>query len=221
MPNFNPFSSDNEDTSFETGMPVSQAANTAVKAISSQAQAQIDATNQDIVNQLYGPSTPDEPGTDEANQSHVDQSNAATRAQSAHMSASMSANKGSKTNQTANQNTNQTPEEQAKMEKIRHELFGNYSATYQSAPNAAHGLITNLDQEMDKARKEREQKETQRKQEEEEEEKRKKEEEEEQKQELVSPAGKKTGFTFGKKPQQPIALRLAKTKTEINRGATG
>ena len=50
--------------------------------------------------------------------------------------------------------------------------------------NGAQNINTSLEQEMEKARKEREQKEMQRKQEEEEEEKRKKEEEEAQQQEL-------------------------------------
>src|SRR6185437_501219 len=115
-----------------------------------------------------------------------------------------------------------TPEEQAKMEKVRHELFGNYSANFKKAgANGAQNINTNLDQEMEKARKEREQKEAQRKQEEEEEEKRKKEEEEQQKQQLDTPAGKKTGMMFGKKPQKPIALTMARTKTESNRGTSG
>lgn len=216
MPNFNPFNLDNEDTSFEQGMPVSQAAKNISQAAQKQADDAIKKANDEIVAQLYGPSTPSEPGTDEANVQHTDASNAATRAAATHAAAG-----GHTGKTTTNTNPNQTPEEQAKMEKIRHELFGNYSAKFQSAPNGAQPLNTNLEMAMEKARKEREQKEMQRKQEEEEEERRKKEEEEQQKQELDMPAGKKTGMMFGKKQQEPIAVRLAKTKAEINRGQTG
>jgi hypothetical protein len=216
MPNFNPFSNDAEDTSFETGMPVTQAAKAATNTMTKAAQAQADAAakkaTDDLVDFLYAPSTPDDQGTDETNTQHTDASNASTRVASTHASVS----------KTAKVNPNQTPEEQEKMEKIRHELFGNYSATFkQAGQNGAHNITTSLDQEMEKARKEREQKEMQRKQEEEEEEKRKKEEEEAQKEEFAMPAGKKTGFQMGKKQQEPMALRLAKTKTEINRGASG
>lgn len=216
MPNFNPFSNDAEDTSFEQGSAVSQAAKSATKAVSSQMQKQADdafkKANEDIVSLLYGPSTPQEPGTDETNTQHTDSSNAATRAASTHAGVS----------KTANVNPNQTPEEQAKMEKIRSELFGNYSMTFKAAAaNGAQNLTTSIDQEMEKVRKEREQKEMQRKQEEEEEEQRKKEEEEAQQQELAMPAGKKTGMQMGKQKQEPIALRQAKTKTEIQRGTSG
>ena len=218
MPNFNPFSSDHEDTSFEHGSPVTQAAKNISQAAQQKTAAAIKKANDEIVAELYGSSKPAEPGTDEANTQHTDASNAATRAAATHGAVSGKTGKA-----TANANPNQTPEEQAKVEKIRHELFGNYSMTFKSAPNAAgiNSATVGLDQEMERARKEREQKEMQRKQEEEEEEQRKKEEEEAQKQELDAPAGKKTGFQMGKKQQEPIALRLAKTKTEINRGATG
>src|SRR5258707_413258 len=111
MPNFNPFSNDSENTSFEQGTPVTQAAKTVTNAAA------------------------------------------------------------------ANANPNITPEEQAKMERIRQELFGSYSATFKAAAqNGAQNITTSLDQEMEKARKQREQAEMQRKQEEEEEEKRRQEE---------------------------------------------
>ena len=213
MPNFNPFSNDAEDTSFETGMPVTQAAKAVSQAASAQAQKQSDDATKAIVDQLYAPSTPQDQGTDEAKTQHTDASNSATRAASTHASVS----------KTAKVNPNQTPDEQEKMEKIRHELFGNYAITFKSAPNSA-GINTaavGLDQEMEKERKAREQREMQGKKEEEEEAQRKKEEEEAQKQEMVAPAGKKTGFQMGRKQQEPMALRLAKTKTEINRGASG
>lgn len=213
MPNFNPFNLDHEDTSFEQGMPVSQAAKNISQAVQKQADDAIKKVNDEIIAQLYGPSTLSEPGTDEANVQHTDANNAATRAASTHAAVSGQAGK-------TTANSNQTPEEQEKMEKIRHELFGNYSAKFQSAPNGAQPLNTNLEMAMEKARKEREQKEMQQKQAEEEEQ-RKKEEEEQQKQELDMPAGKKTGMMFGKKQQEPVALRLARTKTEINRGTNG
>jgi hypothetical protein len=216
MPNFNPFSSDDEDTSFERGTPISQGTKNATQAMSAKTQDQANKITDDIVNQLYGPSTPQDQGTDEANTSQVDHSNAASRAV-AHAGAA-GANKGSTNVQ---QNPNKTPEEQAEMERIRHELFGKYKAQFQPAQNGAHNIVTDLEQEMEKARKEREQKEMQRKQEEEQEESRREEEKLTQQQELAMPAGKKTGFTFGKKQQQPMAVQLEKTKTESNRGTSG
>src|ERR1700683_5030584 len=97
---YNPFSSDNEDTSFEQGLPVNQAARNAAKATSSQVNDQIQAANKAIVDQLYGPSTPSgqDQGTDETNPQQVDHTNAANRAAAAH-----AANKSSTSNQ------NQTP----------------------------------------------------------------------------------------------------------------
>lgn len=206
--NINPFSDKNEETSFEQGAPVSQAAKNAAKAAGSQVNTQIKAANQDIVSQLYAPTTQQEPGTDETNTQQSDQTNVSR------------AGANGQSGKQANINPNQPPEEQAKMEKIRKELFGNYSAKFQ-VQNGAQNITTNLEQEMEKARREREQKETQRKQAEEEEEQRKKEEEEAQQQELDMPAGKKTGFMFGKKQQQPMAVQIAKTRTEVNRGTTG
>jgi hypothetical protein len=214
MPNFNPFNLDQEDTSFETGMPVTQAAKAVSKAVQTQAKKQTDDATKDIVSQLYAPSNPnpDEPGTDEANKQHTDASNSSTRAASTHAGIS----------KTAKVNPNQTPEEQQKMEKIRGELFGNYSMTFKAASvNGAQNIVTSLEQEVDRERKKREQMEAQRKKDEEEEEERKKEEEEEQKQELAEPTGKKTGMMYGRKQKEPIALRQAKTKTEINRGTSG
>jgi hypothetical protein len=215
MPNFNPFSSDDEDTSFERGTPISQTSKNITQAVSSQTNAQANKIKDDIVNQLYGPSTPQDQGTDEANTSQLDHSNAASRAV-AHAGGA-GANKSS----SVQQSSNKTPEEQAKMERIRHELFGKYKAQFQPVQNGAHNIATDLEQGMEKARKEREQKKMQRKQEEEEEERRREEEKRTQQQELAMPAGKKTGFTFGKKQQQPMAVQLEKTKTESNRGTSG
>src|SRR5580692_6935444 len=114
---FNPFNDDAENTSFEQGMPLNQAARNVAKATATQTDDQIKAANQAIVDQLYGTTTPSgqEQGTDEANTSHTDASNAATRAVSTH--GGLAHNKGSNTK------SNQTQEDQAKLEKIRHELF--------------------------------------------------------------------------------------------------
>jgi hypothetical protein len=216
MPNFNPFSSDNDDTSFELGSPVNQAAKNVTKAASNKANDNAKAFAAAMRDQLYGSSTsstPQEPGTDETNTGHTDNSNAASRAMS-------HAGGGTHNTSHTNANPNQTPEEQAKMEKIRHELFGQYSSKFRSAQNGAVNITTDLEQEMEKARQERKRKEEERKREEEEEERRKKEAKEKQ-QEFVTPAGKKTGMQMGKKQQEPIALRLSKVKTEINRGSTG
>ena len=210
MPNFNPFNNDTEDTSFERGSPVSQAAKNISQAAQKQADDAIKKANDEIIAELYGSSTPavQDQGTDEANTQHTDASNAATRMASTHAGVS----------KTAKVNPNQTPEEQAKMEKIRKELFGTYSAKYLSAQNGAQNIITNVEMEMDKARQERKQEEEQRKQEEEQEEQRKKEEEEKAKKEFLSPLGKNAGRN---RMGEPVALRIAKTKTEINRGTTG
>lgn len=209
--NINPFSDSDDNTSFERGMPVNNAAKTAANNAAKTVTTQTDKQIQDALNQvLYGPSTPptEDKGTDEANPTPTD-----------HTTASQGANKQA----AAGKNSNQTPEEQAKMEKIRHELFGNYSLTFRAAAvNGAQNIITGVDMEMDRERKKREQEEMQKKQEEEQEEEQKKQEEEEAAQEqLAMPAGKKTGMQMGRKQQEPIALRLSKTKTEINRGATG
>ena len=217
MPNFNPFSNDSENTSFEQGAPVTQAAKTVTNAVAAQAQAAAQKASDDIVDFLYAPTAPSEPGTDETNTQHTDQSNAATRAVAA---AQTGAHNGAKA--SANANPNLTPDDEARMQKIRSELFGNYSATFKAAAqNGAQNITTSIDQEMEKARKQREQAEMQRKQEEEEEETRRQEEAEAQQQDLAMPAGKKTGMQTGKKQQQPIALTQAKTKTESNRGTTG
>ncbi len=201
--NFNPLSDRGEETSFEQGMPVTQAAKNAVKAVSVQADDARKKTTQDILAQFYGSST-DETNTQQTD--HTGVSRAGANGQSG---------------KSTNTNPNQTPEEQAKMERIRRELSGNYSAKFKSAPNGPFGLITDLDQGIEKARRDREQKEMQRKQDDEEKKEAERREKEAQEQELVMPAGKKVGFQMGKKQQQPIALRIAETKTEIHRGSTG
>jgi hypothetical protein len=207
MPNFNPFSTDNEDSSFEQGLPVNQAAKNVTKATASQIKKQNDDFGKAMRDQLYG-LTPQDQNADDPQQ-HDDQKNATHSA-------------SGQTGANNNANSNQTPDEQAKMERIRHELFANYSMKFKSAANSAQNITTDLEQEIEKARQERKKKEQEQKQEEEEEEKRKKEEEERAKQqELAMPAGKKTGFMAGKKQQQPMAVQLAKTKTEINRGTSG
>jgi len=213
MPNFNPFSSDTEDTSFEQGMPINQAAKNVTKSATQGATQQANQfgkqASDDILKFIYGDTSSQgqDQGTDEANPSHTDHTNP-----TAHQAAG------------ANNNTNQNQpsEEQAKMEKIRHELFGNYAMKFKSAPNSAVNITTDLDQEIEKARKERERLEEERKREEEEEEQRKLEAKKQaQQQELAMPAGKKTGMMMGKKQQQPMAVHLEKTKTESNRGTTG
>jgi hypothetical protein len=207
MPNFNPFKSESEDTSFEQGMPVNRAVKNITKATASQIKKANDDFAKAMRDQLYGSSSPQDQNTD----------NAANPLQAAG-----SQGKQQGTNNTSN--TNRSPEEQVKMEKIRHELFGNYAIQFKSAPNTAgiNNASVGLDQELERERKKREQEEQQRKQDEEEEEQRKKEEKEKAKQEeVLAPAGKKTGFMLGKKQQQPIAVQLARTKTEVNRGTMG
>lgn len=201
---FGSFSND-ENNSFEQGLPLNQAAKNAAKVAVSQTKTQADDTTKAILDQLYGPGTPSgqDQGTDEANPAHTDQSNSATRAVTTH---------GGMANKSSNTNSNQTSEEQTKLEKIRRELFAkNYGGQF------------GVDQEMAKARREREEKEKQREKEEEEEKQRLEAEKAQMDEGLGSllPAGKKTGAMFGKKQQQPIALRQAKTKTEINRGTSG
>ncbi len=213
MPNFNPFSSNDEDTSFERGTPAGQVVKTVTKAVSDQTKIQTKAFQDDLNALLFGPSTP--PDQDGASK---DPAKAQINASQTNVSQAVA---GSQANATNSGNPNLSPEEQAKMAKIRNELSGNYRNKLGLIQNGVQNINTNLEQEMEKARKEREQKEAQRKQEEEAEEQRKKEEEEARKHELVSPAGKKTGFMMGKKQQQPMAVHLAKIKTEGNRGASG
>jgi len=196
MPNFNPFSDDHEDTSFEQGSPLNQTARNAAKAASSQTQAQVQASNKAIVDQLYGFIDPTNPTEDDQQANDA----AKQHSQNSH---------GQQANQ-ANTSSANTPEEQAKIEKIRRELFAK-----------THGGQFSIEQQMEKARKEREQKEQQLKQQEEEEERQKLEAQKAQQEEFAMPAGKKTGMVMGKKQQQPVALTQAKTKTEINRGASG
>src|SRR5579862_4867393 len=111
MPNFNPFSNDAEDTSFEQGTPVTQAAKTVTKTASDQAQAAAKKATDDVIDFLYAPTAPQEPGTDEANTQHTDQSNAATRAAAAQTGTHKSTTNISS---NANANPNVTPDEQAK-----------------------------------------------------------------------------------------------------------
>lgn len=204
---FNPLNSNSEDTSFETGNPLTQAAKNIAKAASTQTQAQIKASNKAIVAQLYGVTpTEQEQATDNANPLASAQTNQPnTQGQQ----------------QVGNSNTSKSPEENATMEKIRRELFGNYASKFKSASNAQPGMITtDVEQEMEKARQERKQKEAQWKQQEEEE-SRQREEAEQEKKKDVMPSGKKTGMMYGRKQQQPIELERAKTRTEVNRGTTG
>ena len=211
MPNFNPFSNDNEDTSFERGMPINQAAKNVTKSATQGATQQANQfgkqASDDLLKFIYGDPTAQDPGTDEANPSHTDHNNSAS-----HHAAGTN----------SNSNQNQSPDEQAKMERVRHELFGNYAVKFKSAQNSAVNITTDIDQEMEKARKERERLEEERKREEEEEEQRKLEAKRQaQQQDFAMPAGKKTGMMMGKKQQQPMAVQLEKTKTESNRGTTG
>ena len=58
MPNFNPFSSNDEDTSFERGTPAGQVVKTVTKAVSDQTKIQTKAFQDDLNALLFGPSTP-------------------------------------------------------------------------------------------------------------------------------------------------------------------
>ena len=210
MNNF--FNSNDEDTSFERGNPISQAAKTTAKAINAQSQQQQKAFSDAIKKQLYG----DQTATDQT--SGVDESgNATPNATNPNASA---VGQIPQQRRSPEETGEKSPEEQAKMEKVRRELFGNYAAKFKTAQNGPFGITTDVEQEMEKARQERKQKEEERKREQEEEERRKKEEEERQKAELgpITPPGKGGGRN---KMQQPIALTQAKTKTEINRGTSG
>src|SRR5580704_11482128 len=106
MANFNPFSSDNEDTSFERGAPVNQAAKNVVQGATTQVKSAAKSVGDDITSQilgaLYGPSTPQEPGTDEANASQTDHNNPL-----AHMAKQTGASNASAAN------SNKSPQEQA------------------------------------------------------------------------------------------------------------
>lgn len=199
----NPFSNNSEDTSFERGTPLGQTARNAVKVAATQAKALADDTTKAFLDQLYGPSTPSTDNTDQQVSDATKQLQQTGHGQqSAALQQALKGNAG---------NSAKSPDEQANLEKIRRELFAK-----------THGGQFNIEQQMEKARKEREQKEQQLKQQEEEE-KQSKEAEKMQMEEAgpFMPAGKKTGMMFGRKPKQPMAVTQAKNKAESNRGATG
>lgn len=198
MPNFNPFSNDSEDTSFERGAPVSQAAKSVTKAVSNQATTNAKAIGNTLLDWLYGTDSANaDPQGDDAAKQAV--------AQGQQISPQQAANASSSANST------KSPEEQAELAKVRQELFAkNYGGRFGVEP------------EMEKARQERKQKEQQKKQEEEEE-KQRQEAAKAQMSELPMPRGKSTGRMRMSKPstEQPIELERAKTATEANRGTTG
>jgi hypothetical protein len=212
MSNFNPFSNDNEDSSFEQGLPVNQAAKNVTKAATSATAKQANQfgkqASDDLLKFIYGDSTT--PSEDQSvNDNATPQANTHSP-------------QGAQTGSHANSNATQPPNEQAQMDKIRHELFGNYAVKFKSAQNSAVNITTDLEQEIEKARKERERMEEDRKREQEEEEERRKEaKQQDQQQQVAMPAGKKTGMMMGKKQQQPMAVQLERTKTEGNRGTSG
>ncbi len=200
------FNSDNN--SFEQGNPLTQAAKTVTKAVSSQTATQVKASSQAIADQLTG-DTHSSPEIDEAQAKQTQPS----------QSSPTPAPQGSQHTGDATK----APDEQAKMERIRRELFGNYASKFKTASNAQPGMITtDVEQGMEKARQEREQHDEQRRRDHEEEEQQRAQAEQEKRNEGTTQAqGKSKGG--GKTRMQPPQTEVdkAKTKTEINRGTTG
>lgn len=200
------FNSDNN--SFEQGNPLTQAAKTVTKAAASQTAAQVRATGQVVADQLTG----DAHAAPEVDEAQVKQTQPA-------QSSNAPATHGSQHTGDATK----APDEQAKMDRIRRELFGNYASKFKTASNAQPGMVTtDLEQGMEKSRQERDQRDEQRRRDHEEEEQQRAQVEQEKRNEASTQAqGKSKGG--GKMRMQPPQTEVdkAKTKTEINRGTTG
>ncbi|HEX8932343.1 MAG TPA: hypothetical protein VF810_04260 [Patescibacteria group bacterium] len=108
------------------------------------------------------------------------------------------------------------PEEQAKIEKTRRELQQTHTGSY-VVPTL--GKIGDLEADIRKEEEKRKQEEQKKKQEEAEEEQQKLQEKQQREQEFIMPSGKMAGGR--NRMKQPISVTRAKTKAEINRGASG
>lgn len=195
---FNPFG-DADGSSLERGDPVTQGVKQATKALTGQAAQQAQAAKQSFIDQLYGNVSTADPETDQTGETGSTQQNPQQKAQAA-----ASAMGGGK-----------TPSEQSQLDDARRrlqELQEGHKKTYYEAT---------FGEEAQRKRQQREEEERQMKlQEEEEEAQRKAQEKAQQDDSLQSfmPAGKGQGRN---RMSAPIAVTQAKTKTEINRGASG
>lgn len=199
MPNFKPWSDANEDTSFERGAPVTQAAKSVTNAVSDQAATHGKAIGNTLLDWLYGTDSANaDPQGDDAAKQAAQQGQPASAQQAAAATAA---------------NATKSPEEQANLEKVRQELFAkNNSGQFGVEP------------EMQKARQERMQREKER-EEIEQQEKEAAAAAQSQMSELPMPQGKRTGMQPGKpnREQQMESPEIAKARTaaEANRGTTG
>lgn len=201
---FNPFSG-SDGPNLEQGNPVGQTVKKAAAAAGGFAGAQAKAAGQSFVDQLYGnvSSAPDESDP----QGTQNPQNMQAMQQAA------SASTGGSTSEFP-----KTPGEMSQIDETRkklQELQGQHKKEY---------VDVTFGETAQKRRQQREEEERQMKaQQEQEEAERKAQEQSEQEESMggLMPAGKKTGVQGRKRTQQPIALSRAKTKAEMNRGASG
>jgi len=195
---FGSFSSNDENTSFEQGISLNQTAKNAVKTTTTQTKKVADDTRKAILDQLYGPST--------------------SSADSAAQQAGDAGSQASQTDhqQSPSQENAQAPGEQGKLDETRRKLQELQRLHKQNYYDKYLG-----DDAQRKLRQEEQQKKQQEAQAEDQERQQLEAEKAQMDEGTLLPAGKKAGAMFGKKQQQPIALTRAKTKTEMNRGASG
>lgn len=190
---FNPFSSNDEDSSFERGSPIQQGAKNVVKATATQVQQQQKAFSKALTDQLYGPST-------DANNPQEGQV------------AQKDPTPGMETIQKQMPND---PGNEKQLEETRKKL-----QELQRQHKEEYYEKTLGDSARKKIQQEEQQKEQEKLQTEEARQQQEAEEKASQEQNLggIAPQGKTTGRN---RMQKPVALTQAKTKTEINRGTTG
>ncbi len=200
---FNPFNG-SDGPSFESPDGLSQKVQQTTKNVSAAAQQQVQATRKSFVDQLYGNISSEGENSDTSE-------GAQQQMQQAQKQLGDTASSGDISNAA------KTPEEQAQIEMLRKRLHKENYFDYEQK--------TVSDEAVLKVSQEKEQ-EWQTRQQEEEEEAQRKEEEKAQREEAmggVEPAGKgMKGKGNGRnRMSKPIALERAKTRTEINRGASG
>jgi hypothetical protein len=196
---FNPFNSA-DGSSLEQGNPLTSSVKKAANAVSSQTVQQAQATKQSFVDQLYGNTTPTTEETDQTGESGAQQP---TQAQKTPLAQAMQGG------------NSKTPAEQTQIDEARKKLH-----VLQEMHNKKYFGETFGEEAQAKRRQREEQEEQMKLQDEQEERERIAQEKENQNNTMqsISPPGKGRGRN---RMSAPIAVTQAKTKTEINRGASG
>lgn len=188
---FNPFASNDEDTSFEQGSPIQRTTTNAVKASASQIQQQQKAFTKSVVDQLYGPTEPkpEEPKKEQPPGMHTIQKQLGNGHEG---------------------DDKQLEETRKKLQELQKHHKENYFE--KTMGEEAHRRIEQEEKQKEQLRLQAEQEEKEREE----------QEKAAQEQSLggVMPQGKTSG-PGRQRMQKPVALELAKTKTESNRGTTG